>query len=121
MVSLLAQRGRDQVMSVREMQEMGLPRSFLVKIAKSLVDAGIVGAKEGRGGGYYLKGKPERVTLKKLVEVLEGKVATTACVAHGMKCPMADKCPHRLVMKRLSDELEGVLDRYTISDLSKGK
>ncbi len=118
MVSLLSKRGRDNVMSVREMQEMGLPRSFLVKIAKDLVDNNIIGAKEGRGGGYFLKIDPKKVTLKQVVEILEGPVGTAECV-HGIKCPMADTCPHKKVMKVLSEELSAVLARHTVSDLAK--
>lgn len=118
MVSLLAQRGQGEIMSVREMQELGLPRSFLVKIARDLIAAGIVGAKEGRGGGYYLNRDPKKVTLRQVVEVLEGKVATASCV-HGVRCPMYDKCPHRRVMEILSGQLSDVLSGYTVADLGK--
>jgi Rrf2 family protein len=118
MVSLLAHKGKGEVMSVHEMQDMGLPRSFLVKIAKDLVDNGIIGAKEGRGGGYFLKADPKSTTLKKVVEVLEGKVTTALCVVHGYKCPLADKCPHRGMMKTLTEELSNVLDKYTIATLA---
>lgn len=119
MVSLLAHKGKGEVMSVREMQDMGLPRSFLVKIAKDLVDNNIIGAKEGRGGGYYLKADPKSTDLKKVVEVLEGKVTTALCVVHGYKCPLADKCPHRGMMKKLSEELGQVLAKYNITDLAE--
>ena len=119
MVSLLAHKGKGEVMSVREMQDMGLPRSFLVKIAKDLVDNNIIGAKEGRGGGYFLKADPKTTDLKKVVEVLEGKVTTALCVVHGYKCPLADKCPHRGMMKKLSEELGQVLAKYSITDLAE--
>lgn len=119
MMALLAQRGKGVLMSVREMQEMGLPRSFLVKIAKSLIDAKIVAAKEGRGGGYFLNKDPKTISLRTVVEALEGKVATATCV-HGVKCPMYDNCPHRKVMTTLSGELSEVLDRHTVEDLAKG-
>lgn len=120
MVSLLAQRGRGEIMSVREMQDLGLPRSFLVKIARDLINSGIIGAKEGRGGGYFLRKDPEKVSLREVVEKLEGKVATASCV-HGVKCTMYENCPHRKVMEILSDQLSKVLDQYTIADLGKKK
>lgn len=116
MMSLLSQRGKGEIMSVREMQEMGLPRSFLVKIAKSLIDAGIVAAKEGRGGGYYLDRDPHKITVKQVVEALEGKVETAECV-HGVKCALAETCPHKKTMRILSEELSEVLSRHTLADL----
>lgn len=118
MVSLLARKGKGEVMSVREMQDIGLPRSFLVKIAKDLVDNDIIGAKEGRGGGYFLKADPKKTDLRKVVEALEGKVVTAMCVVHGYKCPLADKCPHRGIMQKLSEELSTVLEKYAIADLA---
>lgn len=119
MVALLAQRGQGVIMSVREMQELGLPRSFLVKIARDLITAGILGAKEGRGGGYYLEKSAVRVNVKDVVEALEGEVSTAACTLHGVKCPMEDKCPHKRGMKRLTEDLSQVLTKYTVADLAK--
>ena len=119
MMALLARRGKGELMSVREMQELGLPRSFLVKIAKSLIDAKIVAAKEGRGGGYFLNKDPKSINLRTVIEALEGKVGTASCV-HGVKCPMYDKCPHRILMGVLSSELSDVLERHTVADLAKG-
>ena len=47
MVSLLSKEGRGGLVSVRTMQESGLPRSFLVKIARDLIKAKLIVAKEG--------------------------------------------------------------------------
>ena len=92
MISLLAKEGKGGLVSVRTMQENGLPRSFLVKIARDLIKAKLIVAKEGRGGGYSLAKDPNHVTLKEVVEAIDGQVATTSCMIHGSKrCPLADK------------------------------
>lgn len=119
MVSLLAQEGKGGLVSVRSMQERGLPRSFLVKIARDLIKAGIVGAKEGRNGGYFLIKSPEVVSLHDVVRAIEGEVRTADCMVHGVKCPMSDKCPHRKVMMKLTGELSEVLEKYHLSDFEK--
>ena len=116
MVSLLAREGKGGLVSVRAMQEIGLPRSFLVKIARDLISAGIVGAKEGRNGGYYLMKPAKEVSLLNVVRALEGDVHTADCTVHGVKCPMADKCPHRKVMMKLTTELSEILSKYRLSD-----
>ncbi len=119
MVSLLAQAGKNGLVSVRGMQERGLPRSFLVKIARDLIKAGVIGAKEGRNGGYFLVKDAESVSLLDIVRALEGNVQTADCTIHGVKCPMADKCPHRKVMIKLTTELSDVLAKYHLSDFEK--
>lgn len=117
MVSLLAKEGKGGLVSVRAMQENGLPRSFLVKIARDLIKAKLIVAKEGRGGGYSLAKDPSLVTLQEVVEAIDGEVATASCLIHGAKkCPLADKCPHRNMMSRLTDEINGILAKYKLTD-----
>ena len=117
MISLLAKEGKGGLVSVRTMQENGLPRSFLVKIARDLIKAKLIVAKEGRGGGYSLAKDPNHVTLKEVVEAIDGQVATTSCMIHGSKrCPLADKCPHKNMMVRLTDEINEILSKYKLAD-----
>jgi Rrf2 family protein len=116
MVAQLAAAGCDGLVSVREMQEKGLPRSFLVKIARDLIKAKLVVAKEGRGGGYSLTREPSEVTLREVVEAIEGPVATAGCLVHGTKkCPLADNCPHRTMMEKITGEIGDILGKYKLS------
>ncbi len=118
MVTLLAQAGQGKLVSVAKMQEFGLPRSFLVKIARDLIKAKLVVPKEGRGGGYSLALAPAKVSLKQVVEATEGELATVSCLAHGAKrCPLQDRCPHRKIMVKLTAQLGEVLSEYKLSDL----
>lgn len=117
MVSLLAKEGKGGLVSVRKMQESGLPRSFLVKIARDLIKAKLIVAKEGRGGGYSLAKDPNSVTLRQVVEAIDGDVATSTCLVHGAKkCPLADKCPHKTMMVKLTSEINDVLSKYKLTD-----
>ena len=120
MISLLSEAGKGGLVSVRAMQENGLPRSFLVKIARDLIKAKLIVAKEGRGGGYSLAKDPSQVTLKEVVEAIDGQVATASCLVHGAKkCPLADRCPHRNMMSKLTEEISGILSKYRLADFGK--
>lgn len=120
MVSLLAEQGKGGLVSVRTMQESGLPRSFLVKIARDLIKAKLIVAKEGRGGGYSLVKDPDQITLKQVVEAVDGQVATASCLIHGAKkCPLADRCPHFNMMNKLTRDIGEILSQYKLSDFGK--
>ncbi len=120
MVSLLAKAGKGGLVSVRNMQDSGLPRSFLVKIARDLIKAKLVVAKEGRGGGYSLAKEPTEITLKQVVEAVDGQVSTAGCLVHGAKkCPLADHCPHRTMMEKLTEEIGSILSKYKLADFGK--
>lgn len=120
MVSLLAKEGMGGLVSVRTMQESGLPRSFLVKIARDLIKAKLIVAKEGRGGGYSMAKDPSTISLKQVVEAIDGEVATAGCLIHGTKkCPLAEKCPHKTMMVRLTQEIGEILSKYKLTDFNK--
>jgi Rrf2 family protein len=119
MVAMLAKAGNQGLVSVRTMQENGLPRSFLVKIAHDLIKAKLVIAKEGRGGGYSLAQNPQEITLKQVVEAVDGQVAITGCMVHGAKkCPLVEQCPHRNMMQKLTQEIGSILEKYKLADFN---
>lgn len=118
MLARMAREERGKVVSVRLMQECGLPRSFLVKIARDLIGANLVRAKEGRGGGYSLVSEPSKITLKQVIEAIEGQVATVPCLIHKTeKCPMEEKCRHKTTMTEVTEKIGRVLEEYHLSDI----
>lgn len=110
-------RYEGKYLSVSKMEKGGLPRSFLVKIAQELIEAGIIGSKEGRGGGYYLTCDPKKTSVKQVVEVLEGDVGVTSCAVDGEECPLEKECEQVRVMKKMTGEIGQVLEKYKINDL----
>lgn len=116
MLVMLAKRGVGEVVSTAEMvEEKELPRAFISQIAKEFIRVGIVGSKEGKGGGYFLKRDPENIKVREVVEAVEGKVRPAKCV-HG-ECDRSDKCEHMRFMKRLAKDMEGVLDSYSLIEV----
>lgn len=95
-----------------------IPESFLSKILQMLIKQRVVRSFRGVGGGYQLAADPGRLTLYRLVEMVEGPVGLNACVT-GMACDLVTQCaPHDiwvLAQAQLRKTLEGV----TIGDLAQ--
>ena len=115
LLSVLAQRGRGGRVSLKELAELGMPRAFMAKIANSLVEAGILNSKEGKGGGFSLNYEPKEVQVKEALEAIEGEVEHVSCAA----CPMIGGCGQQGFMGRLTGEIVGLLEKYTLEDLIK--
>jgi Rrf2 family protein len=115
LLSALSKKGRSGRVSLAELSEMGLPRAFVAKIAGSLVEAGIINSKEGKGGGYALNYEPKEILVREALEAVEGDVETAACGS----CSAAEECEQQSFMERLTGDINGVLDRYTLADLIK--
>ena len=63
-------------MQIRVISErQGIPSRYLEQIFQWLRRAGLVTSKRGPGGGYTLSRSPARISLREVVEAVEGPVA----------------------------------------------
>ncbi len=97
-----------------------ISKKYLEIIVKDMVAGGLITGASGKGGGYKLCRRPEEYTAGEIIELMEGPLATVACLAEGAPpCPRAascetlplwaeyDKLTHEFFYgKRLSDLLE---------------
>ena len=66
---------------------------YLEIIVKDMVAGGLIVGASGKGGGYKLLRKPEEYTVGEIIELMEGSMATVACLADGAApCPRAGTC-----------------------------
>lgn len=93
---------------------------FALKILHKLVHGDIVSSYKGVRGGYKLKVPPEKITLKTVIELIEGPIAIARCLDSGETCSMiTDKtaCIYHHIFDKISLELAAKLENITISDV----
>lgn len=73
-----------------------LSKKYLEIIVKDLVKGGMVIGASGKGGGYKLCRRPEEYTLGEIIELMEGTLATVACLAD-----QEHECPRKTFCKTL--------------------
>ena len=54
---------------------------FLESILLLLRNSGFLGAKKGKGGGYYLIKDPKDISMAKVYRILEGPIALLPCAS----------------------------------------
>lgn len=94
---------------------------YLEKIISKLEKAGLIKAKKGVQGGYFLSKPPKKIKLGEIVRVLEGEIALVKCVAKGKRfiCPRNKKCLTKNFWKKIQDSLNKTLNSLTLADLIK--
>lgn len=97
----------------------GLPWRYLEQIAGPLRKASLIKGRPGRAGGYKLGKSPERITLREVIETAAGPIRLMDCVDAPEACEHSPTCTSRNVWVSLTDDVRGVLDRYTLGDLAK--
>ncbi len=102
--------------------EYGIPLPILSNIMKELAGHGIVESQRGAKGGYRLQGKPEALTLGRILEALEGKVRLTECMdlpsGEASDCRLEGSCPVRAPLKRLQEKVKGWLDDVSLAEIA---
>lgn len=99
-----------------------LPQPFLEKIMRELKNAGLVGVKRGRNGGYELEKPPEEISIKDVVFILEDdSLAPVSCLSPSRNgdCHLESDCPTLMIWSTIQEEFSKVLSSFTLSDLAR--
>jgi len=115
----LAAMPPDSVVLIKHIAAIeGLPESYLSKIFQELAKDGLVRSHRGAKGGFSLARPPEEITLRQVIEAIEGPIALSRCLSSSEGCDRADACPLRPALSEAQLQLLAVLDRTTLKDLS---
>lgn len=89
---------------------MDIPTGFLQQVLQELQRARLVTSRPGPNGGYALSRAPESVTIREIVEALEGPFEPSECALRGGPCHWEDVCALHWVWSSaraaLCDQLE---------------
>ena len=97
---------------------------FTLKILHKLVSGDIVESFKGVKGGYKLKASPDTITLKDVIELIDGPIAIARCLDSEESCSLnCDKtaCIYHHIFDSISIELASKLAKITISDVLNKK
>lgn len=101
-----------------------IPKKFLETILLDLKRAGILGSKQGKGGGYFLRRNIREVNLAEVVRLFDGAIAAVPCATHKYyepcgECDDEETCSVRYAFLKIRNETVEMLKKDTIADLVK--
>jgi Rrf2 family protein len=110
-VAMLA--GKEKQIEARVIsEENDIPYRFTLKILRKMVQAGLIKSYRGVNGGYILNKEPSEISLREVIEVIDGKIEINRCLDEPEMCKntMVSKVHEELtqVQRILSEELDKV-------------
>lgn len=99
--------------------EMLIPQPFLAKVVGDLKRSGLVATAPGRTGGLTLAQSASAITLRQIVESVDGPVMLNPCLARPGECPRDEVCPAHPVWGHIQDALCRVMDAVSLADLAQ--
>jgi Rrf2 family protein len=103
-----------QLKTVADTQEIS--EKYLSQIIIPLRSVGLVDSERGSQGGYRLSRPPEEITVRQVVEALEGSLYPVDC-AETKECPRSKACPSMDIWRLLGDRIVETLDGITLADM----
>lgn len=88
------------LMSVAELApEIHVPRPYLRRILQTLARRKVLRSFRGKGGGFLLNARPDRIFLTDVIEIFQGQINLAHCVFRDKACPNCETCPLRRTVK----------------------
>lgn len=116
MVCLAKHSKKNEILSLRQIaKKENIPFDFLEKIMGKIEQAGLVRAKKGVAGGYYLSKKPNKITPAEIIKALEEEVALVNCKG----CVRARTCLTKGFWQDVDESLDSTFRATTLADLIK--
>ena len=98
-----------------------IPYRFTLKILRKIVQAGIIKSYRGVNGGYVLNKKPSEITLKDVIETIDGKIAINKCMENPESCKNNGICKVQRKLYKVQKVLADEMSKITFQDVLEGK
>ncbi len=95
-----------------------LSAGYLEQIALRLKEAGLIVGKRGPGGGYRLARPAKDISVRDVVEAVEGSLALVPCLDKAVRCGAEHACASRNVWGTLQERILTTLDETTLASLA---
>lgn len=119
----MARQGAGEVITIRDIsQKERFSTSYIEKILQRLRSAHIVVSHQGKKGGYALARHPSEITLKEIIEALEGETFEVYCepeVREHIVCTHLCMCGIRSVWAKTKSILDGFYGSVTLETIAK--
>lgn len=116
-LSLLVENN-GELLSVRTAAEqVNVPYSFARSIQHGLVNAGIIESLRGVHGGMRLSVNPEELTIRQIVDAVQGPLIVNDCTAEGASCERSVTCCYHPIWRGAQTLLNNYLDSVSLADV----
>lgn len=97
-----------------------IPRKYLPSIIRTLARGGLIRTLRGNQGGVMLARPSEEISLREVIEAVEGPIAIVQCISGPSQCSREDDCAVQPVYGNLQEMIIDQLEATTFADLVSG-
>jgi Rrf2 family protein len=114
----IAQYPKGHFISIEEISaKTGIPKPYLSKIFQDLCRGGILLSRRGTGGGFTLARSTQEISLKNIIDIVEGKMYIVMCLNASEQCSRANGCPIAAFWREIQGFMDDLIGSIMVEDL----
>lgn len=94
-----------------------IPYNNLTKIIQKLSKSGYIHTKKGKNGGITLIKSADEISLKNIIDLIDGKTTLSECQKSPELCKLSEECKLKSVLYNLQEKIDALFDSVTIKQL----
>jgi len=116
----LARHWANGPVSARELaQQSDIPYQLACKLLQKLHNSHLVESSMGPKGGFRLSQKPSKISVLKVIKVIQGRLSLNRCLLSAGACSHRRTCRISKKLAELQRQMESFLDNVTLDELVK--
>ncbi len=113
----LAESGENAPMPLNKIARCGMPENYLEQLLGTLRRRGLVKSVRGNQGGYLLAKPACDITLGDIITAVDGPIKKSLCFSDKAKCDGLAGCGVSKTWDLVTDGIEQVVNRFSLSDM----
>ena len=103
--------------SVSISRSIEVPQRFTSKILRKLTNGGLIVSHKGASGGYRLARPAEEITVREIIELIDGPVEISRCLNDSFPCTAKENhCAFREMFCEINRDIARRLEATRLSD-----
>lgn len=98
-------------------ERSGVPRAYLQKVLRKLVEAGLLTSQKGHGGGFRLARSPDRIRFEDVLEAVEVSADPQGCAFGWERCDASRPCPLHPAYAELKESFRAWTSHSTLASV----
>lgn len=116
MVDLAIHYGNEPVSIKIISERQNISEYYLEQLFSPLRKGNLINSIRGAQGGYILSREPKLITIREILDILEGPVEISDCIDEST-CNNIDCCATRLLWVKIKESIEKVTESITLQDM----
>lgn len=117
MLDLALRYGNGPVLLKDIARREGISEKYLGQLVPALKTAGLINSSRGAHGGYMLAKAPQKITMKEIIQALEGPLSLAECIDAPRICRKVSSCVTRDIWEEMGEKMAAVLESNTLEDM----